>query len=250
MTNSLRNKKILITREAEAAKQFAKQIRKYGGEPVLAPLLEIRCLPYVFEGFAEGKLAQFEWIFFTSVNGVRCFLNQSPNIESCKIAAVGPKTAKAVEESGYAVDFIPSTYNAEVMAKEFFSTYPDSGHALFVRGNLASSVLLDAFTKANKSYKCVEIYETTINMQAEACLRAVLREQSIDFVTFTSPSTIDAFLQLTIGEPIPKKLPVVCIGTTTEAHAREVGFTKTIVPENFTIEGMIEVMSREMERSQ
>lgn len=248
MSIHLKGKKILITREAAAAQQFSQQIQAYGGKPVVTPLLEIRCVPKALNHLTDGALAQFDWIFFTSVNGVRCFFNQSPNVKNCKIAAVGPKTAKAVQDFGYEVTFMPTTYNAEVMAKEFFYLYRDSGDVLFVRGNLASSVLLDAFTAKNKPYQCVEVYETIPNVQEETHLRSVLRDETIDYLTFTSPSTINAFIQLTTGERVSKEIPVVCIGTTTEARAKEAGFMQTIVPENFTIEGMIKAIDEEIRR--
>ncbi len=241
MTISLHNKTVLVTREIEAAEQFAEKIRTYNGNPIVAPLLEIRCIPFKLEKNLSEK---FDWVFFTSVNGVNCFMRQSPQLEGCRIAAVGPKTAEALEQFGYEVDFIPTRYNAKTMAAEFLQMYENSGFVLFVRGNLSSPVLLDAFINAKRSYECVEVYETVTNEKTKVKLSASLQEE-IDFITFTSPSTVDAFIQL-VGES--KKVPAVCIGTTTEKRAKEVGFTETIVPEDFTIEGMLEVMLEEVER--
>jgi|SRR5690625_1327381 len=249
MTISLQNKTILVTREAQAAQQFANQISAYGGRPIITPLLHIQCLPYSLEDKTNIN-EQFEWIFFTSKNGVHCFMKQLPNIDGCKIAAVGPKTAMAVEKFGYVVDFIPTTYNAEVMAAEFLHTYKRSGHVLFVRGKLASHILLDAFTRAQRPYTCVEVYDTTTNIAVKDHLCSALLEKTIDFITFTSPSTVDAYMQLTSKEDNQKDIPAVCIGTTTEKRALEVGFSQTIVPIHFTIEGMLEAIHKELERRQ
>lgn len=241
MTISLHNKTILVTRETEAAERFAEKIRTYNGNPIIAPLLKIRCLP--FEN-GENWHDKFGWLFFTSVNGVNCFLGQSPKIAGCKIAAVGPKTAAAIEALGYEVDFIPTTYNAKVMAAEFLQMYANCGLVLFIRGNLSRLVLLDAFTKAEKPYECVEVYETTRNEHAREQLAEGLQE-NIDFITFTSPSTVNAFVEFVGGA---KGIPAVCIGTTTEKRAKEVGFGETIVPEDFTIEGMLKAMHAAIER--
>lgn len=247
MTISLQNKKILVTRESQAAEQFAEKIRAYGGEPIITPLLEIRGLPYTLEGITERVREKFDWVFFTSANGVNCFMQQSPQLEGCRIAAVGPKTKKAIEAYHYTVDFMPSTYNADVMAAEFLETYGNTHNVLFVRGNLSRPVLLDAFTKANVPYECVEVYETATNCSIKKTLCEKL-QQEIDFFTFTSPSTVNAFVQLTLGIYERKDIPVVCIGTTTEERAKEVGFTHTITPKAFTIEGMLDVLGEEIER--
>lgn len=249
MTINLNGKTILITREASAAQHFAQKIQTYGGYPIVMPLLEIRCRHNISQQLKKVALSQFEWVFFTSVNGVGCFFKKGFDVSHCRIAAVGPKTAKAIKDFGYEVDFMPTIYDAKTMAKEFFEQYAKSGRALFVRGNLASSVLIEAFTKASRPYECIEVYETIVNSKQEAQLRTVLIEETIDFLTFTSPSTIDAFIQVTKGEQAFKQLRAVCIGTTTAAYAKEVGFTETIVPDNFTIEGMIKAMDQVIKRS-
>ena len=248
MTISLQDKTILVTREPQTAQHFANQISAYGGRAVITPLLRIQCLPYSLKDKTNVS-EHFDWIFFTSKNGVNCFMKQRPNLNGCKIAVVGPKTAIAVEKFGYGVDFIPTTYNAEVMAAEFLDTYKHSGLVLFVRGKLASPILLNAFTRAQRPYTCVEVYDTTINIAEKAHLCSSVREEAIDFITFTSPSTVDAFMQLT-SEENQKDIPAVCIGTTTEKRALEVGFAQTIVPRTFTIEGMLEAIHKEIERRQ
>src|SRR5690625_847390 len=140
---SLQNKTILVTREALAADRFANDIIKYGGNPVITPLLQINCIPYDQQP-SSILHRKYDWVFFTSKNGVDCFMKQSvykETLDNCRIAAVGPKTAQAVQHYDYQVDFIPSTYNAEVMAAEFLSTYAEAGPVLFVRGKIASNVL-------------------------------------------------------------------------------------------------------------
>ena len=248
---SLENKTILVTREEKAAQVFADKIITYGGKPVITPLLQINCLAFHQQEIASIDMNDYDWVFFTSKNGVDCFMKQSKyatNLHHCQIAAVGPKTAQAVKEYGFHVDFIPSTYNAEVMAAEFLTTYEEAGPVLFVRGKIASNVLLDAFTKAERAYHCVEVYDTVTNEAVKSALQTSLMEETIDFITFTSPSTVNAFIQLTDQVHTYKHLPVVCIGTTTERQAKEQGFLQTIVPENFTIEGMIEAMDHAIKR--
>lgn len=246
MTIHLHGKTILVTREEKAGKLFANKINKYGGIALQAPLLQITCLPFgqhIIESINQKK---YKWIFFTSKNGVDCFLKQNPSLDNCKIAAVGPKTAEAIEAYGYDVDFIPSVYNAKTMAKEFFLIEENNNPVLFVRGKISTSVLIDAFTELGRSFDCVEVYDTVINRKEKATLQKNLKKHTIDFITFTSPSTVWAFVELAESNEAYFNIPAVCIGTTTEKSAREAGFKQTMIPNEFTIEGMLESMSREV----
>lgn len=243
----LQNKKILVTREAKAAKQFANKIASFGGEALVAPLLQIDCLSLSEEKITEMTKSSYDWVFFTSKNGVDCFMEQAiakEILSTARIAAVGPKTAERIEEHQFSVDFIPSTYNAKVMADEFLNTYTEEGPVLFVRGKIASMTLLDAFTKAGRAYHCVEVYNTVTNETIKPGLKKILKEEPIDFITFTSPSTVNAFVQLVAGVERYYHTPVVCIGTTTEKQAIKHGFTETLTPTHFTIEGMLEKINR------
>src|SRR5699024_9984140 len=208
---SLQNKKILVTREEHGAKRFAERIAIYHGKPIVVPLLEINCLP-VREDI--GDIRTFDWIFFTSQNGVDCFLKNARfarELHDVRIAAVGPKTAQAIEREGYTVDFIPSTYNAEVMAEEFLSTYVETGPILLVRGVLSRPVLADALTKGGRSFKRLTLYDTVTHWGIKDRLEWVLIDQKIDLLTFTSPSAVDAFTELVEQPNQYHHLPVACI---------------------------------------
>jgi uroporphyrinogen-III synthase len=242
---NLEEKRILVTREAAGAKIFGKKIAAAGGIPIITPLLQINCLPINDETASSLELDTYEWVFFTSKNGVDCFLQDDRFREAlarCNIAAVGPKTEKALENQGYSVQFVPSTFNAEVMASEFLLTFKETGPVLLVRGTLASPVLPQAFSKAGRSFTTFEVYETVSNEEIKNTLQTALQD-GIDLLTFTSPSTIDAFIELAEERQTYIDLPAACIGTTTENHAKEKGFQHTIVPTHFTIEGMLEAMS-------
>lgn len=243
--SKLRGKNVLVTRDAKGAEVFAKQLKAYGASPIVTPLLEIKCLEKETRKQMLPNIDTFEWVFFTSKNGVDCFLKNrqwAMDLNKCHIAAVGRKTAQALEEVGYTVHFMPSLFNAEVMAEEFLTKYKTTHSVLFVRGTLSSSILLDAFEQANRSFHCVEVYETRINSRIKGYLQMQLKEYKIDYLTFTSPSTVNAFIQLMECSEEFKSLPAICIGTTTETIAIQHGFTNTIIPTAFTIEGMLQTM--------
>lgn len=238
----LKSKKILITRDAQGAASFSRLLEKEEAKPVIVPLIKIDCIE---RPTLPIDIKECEWVFFTSRNGVQCFLKNktfAAALHHCRIATVGEKTAQTLKEHGYTVDFMPSVFNAETMAKEFLANYETTKPTLFVRGVIASPILLDAFTKAQRTFYCVEVYDTFIHTKAKQQLQRTLANHTFDYVTFTSPSAVEAFVQSVKDVTQQLHVPIVCIGTTTEQKALSYGFTQTIVPEKFTIEAMMEAM--------
>lgn len=245
MTRTLKKRKILVTREKSQAEKFAGLIKKWDGVPIEVPLLTIRCS----EDIEKGKnMSQFQWIFFTSAHGVDCFFNIFNNAEQlkhCQFATVGHKTERALKKYGFVATFIPSTYNAEVMAEEFFNRYPHANNILLVRGNLSRQLLVQELTERQLDFETLVVYDTAYDVEMKEPLLRALEAHHIDLLTFTSPSTVRAFMTLLGDHPFVTKalqIPSVCIGTTTEKAARDYQFEQRIVPDTFTIESMVESM--------
>lgn len=243
----LDDKKILITREKKQAHLFSEKITRHGGVPIEAPLLKINCHMKAKNDRIMASLSRYEWIFFTSANGVDCFFQMMNEegvtkraLATSQIAVVGHKTELALKKHRYTAHFIPSVYKATVMANEFLINHPTANNILLVRGSRSKDVLLDHFLKQRLSVDLIEVYETIFNYEIDSFLNEQLRK-GIDFITFTSPSTVEAFIEMT-AETTCLDIVCVCIGTTTEKRAKELGFKKTLTPNEFTIEGMIERM--------
>lgn len=237
---SLHQNKVLITREKTQAKAFAKLIKDNDGIPIEVPLLKIECQSTNIE---IDKA--YQWIFFTSANGVNCFFEQYKLPHGVKIAAVGLKTKIAIEEHGYTVAFMPSTFNAETMAEEFLEKeHPFTSSILLIRGNRSRKVLPQVFKANGLSFDLLEVYKTSFNRDHKETLNRIIEEGNIDFLTFTSPSTIQAFTELLSPSNLErvKTIVCVCIGTTTGNKADEMGFQHTLIPDEFTIEGMVRHM--------
>lgn len=245
MVIDLQGKNILVTREEKQSLEFAKKIKQLGGNAYISPLLKVSCIVpenhlTIFENFE-----QYEWIFFTSANGVHCFFENWKHysgvrdLNSKKIAVVGTKTNDILQSYGYQATFIPSRYNAETMVTEFLEKFDVKQHLLLVRGKIASRILPDAFTKAGLDYDCMTVYETSVNNDSKVILNDGLHYSHLDYLTFTSPSTVDAFFSLIDNMKQIEGKNIVCIGTTTEARLIERGLSNILVPEHFTIEGMI-----------
>ncbi|MDY0405436.1 uroporphyrinogen-III synthase [Virgibacillus sp. 179-BFC.A HS] len=188
--------------------------------------------------------------FFTSANGVNYFYElmstfQIPDstLQHVKIAVVGHKTENALKKHGRAADFTPTIYDAEHMADEFLKKYGKIDNVLLIRGNLSRPTLPEQFLEANVAFEMAEVYQTKIAYGSKKALNEVLANQRCDFITFTSPSTVKAFMQLT-NETIRNNIgcTCVCIGDTTKTEAVRSGFQSVLVPKQYTIEGMIACM--------
>lgn len=239
MTTSLNDKKILVTREASQADEFIKVIKRRGGVAITCPLLKVVCLD------KKININHYEWIFFTSANGVKCYFNQATLNKNIKIAVVGHKTEEALIKQGYKADFIPSVYNAETLAKEFIQGYPHADNIILVRGDKSRNVLPEAFEALGLNYVKHLVYQTLINYEAKTRLNELLSSE-IDYVTFMSPSTLTAAKEMltAINFDRLKKSNVICIGTTTEKQALEMGCRSVYIPDEFTAEGMLDKISQ------
>ncbi|WP_042146190.1 uroporphyrinogen-III synthase [Paucisalibacillus sp. EB02] len=243
MALPLSGKEVLVTREASQAKSFSKQLQDYGASVIEVPLLKIACENDNFEKIPH--LNEFEWIFFTSVNGVECFFeiltNKNINLPQVKFAVVGHKTEEILNKYGYQAEIVPSKYDGETMVKEFLENFQDIGQVLLVQGSRSRDVIEKGLMEAGIRYHTLIVYKTIYNDEVKERLQHVLGTSNFDFITFTSPSTVEAFVKFSNREMLNTTI-VVCIGTTTEDRARQLGFKNVISSEIFTIEGMVQVM--------
>lgn len=243
MERTLDRRKVLVTREAGQAGEFSSKIRENGGIAIEVPLLCISCLETEENSRLIARADDFDWLFFTSANGVSCFFELaskcSVNLDHVRMATVGMKTEQRLKQYGHVSDFIPSSFNAEIMAAEFLERYENPGNILLVRGNLSRNVLPEQLAERGITYSSAVVYQTEFNYGMKPMLNEVLENDMPDFITFTSPSTVEAFTEMAEA---PIECLCVCIGTTTEQRAMELGFTEIITPVEFTVEAMLEKM--------
>lgn len=245
MRTNLKRRRILVTRNEPKATAFAEKIEQRNGIALVAPLIEIVSTVKQEQVAIIRNIQRYEWIVFTSANGVDFFMERllsevgNTQLKNCRIAAVGSKTNQALQNWKLEADFIPSIYNADTMAEEFLIHMEPQGPILLVQGERSRTILNDAFKKQLIPTDSIQIYTTITHQAAQGKLQELLLSEKIDYITFASPSTVDAFINLTEDSSLYKSRKVVCIGTTTEERAQTVGFSNTITPKTFTIEGML-----------
>lgn len=242
----LSNKKVLVPRGAGQAKSFSRLIEKHGGIPVEIPLISFR--PVRMDETQRQMLAKvetYDWIVFTSNVTVETFLSfygdgKPPRLP--KIAVIGERTGLFLKERGYESDFIPSKYVAEVFAEEFIAHINEGSRVLIPKGNLAREHIAKELRKHGSIVDEMVVYETYLPEESKRKLNTMLSKRELDILMFTSPSTVDHFIEATGKERLKElagRCIVGCIGPVTEKRLTSLGIAVQASPDQYTVEHMV-----------
>ena len=254
MTASLAGKRIVITRPPHKAGAFANLLKALGAEPVVLPLIETR-IPQDTAALDETLrvLPRYDWVIFTSANAVDFTFRRiealdidSAALVGMQFAAIGPATANALEAHGLTPALVPREYVAEgLFAALNEHVTLDGMRLLLPQANRARPVLADLLRGAGATVDAVVAYDT---VRPE--IDPVLLAQPVDAITFTSPSTVQHFVEL-FDDPraILGGALVACIGPVTADAARAVGLEPDVVADPYTVEGLIVALEKAFERT-
>lgn len=242
--------RILITRPRAQAGDFAEKLHLAGFEPIFFPVIEI--LPIeenVALEKALEKLNCYEWVVFTSVNAVEVVFDKYSTFFSggrlgVRFAAIGPKTAEALQKRGVTPDFVPKEYVAEAILPGLGDL--KNKWVLLPRAEIARQELPKAILTAGGIAHEIVVYRTLpaeIDMNGLTALK-----MGVDVITFTSASTVENFVAIMCQNKLdPLNLPnnplFACIGPITEQAAREEGLSNLVVAKEYTTEGLIQIIS-------
>ncbi|WP_449240274.1 uroporphyrinogen-III C-methyltransferase [Desulfoscipio gibsoniae] len=246
-------KRILVTRSREQASSLSQAIYNLGGEPVEFPTIAIA--PPEDSAPLENALArlpEYNWIIFTSVNGVNYFfdalrrLNSDiRNLKGLKICAIGPQTGKALQKMALQTAYIPTEYRAEAIVEGLKDQIAPGDRVLLPRADIARKILPEALSRLDARVDEVTAYRTVLGNGNAEVIRNMLAEDAIDLITFTSSSTVRNFITL-LGTVSPgqlvKNAKVACIGPITAATARELGLPVHIEADTYTINGLLQAI--------
>ncbi len=238
----LLGKRVLVTRASGQAWSLADLLAERGADPVVHPT--IRIVPQNVDVLDEaiGRLGRYTWLLFTSANGVRIFWKRleaagkdARALGKAKVGAIGPGTAAALAERGVRADFVPSDFVAEAILEEIGDVAGE--RFLLPRAEGARKLLVDRLREMGAEVDEVKIY------RAEPVLDPPPLD--VDWVTFTSPSTVKGFVESLEANglsPAPGA-KVACIGPITAQAARDLGLPVDAVAEVHTIEGLVEAVT-------
>jgi uroporphyrinogen III methyltransferase/synthase len=243
----LSGKRILITRAVEQSKELSNLLGDYGAEVICFPTIEI-VPPENFQPLDKAieKIDSYDWIIFTSVNGVKFFTQrlQQKGIASAalirqKICAIGPKTQKELEKIGFRVHFRPSEYRAEGIAEGLKAQGIQGEKILLAVARGARRILPEALREAGALVDEVEAYQSVKPAQGRYSLAAILKK-GIAVVVFTSSSTLRNFMELLPDKTAIDGVKVAIIGPVTAETAKDYGLEPDIMPAEYTIPGLVQ----------
>jgi uroporphyrinogen III methyltransferase / synthase len=195
---------------------------------------------------AIAALASYDWLIFTSANGVRCFLERLDRSAAdlrdlrARICTIGPATRAAVEALHLKVDLMGREYVAEGLLAAFAAHDLAGKRILLPRAALARDLVPAELARRGACVDVVEAYRTVVPDRAAERARAVLGRKP-DWITFTSSSTVENFVAMA-GAAALEAVKVASIGPITSATARRLGITVTTEAREFTIPGLVQAI--------
>ncbi len=234
-------KRIVVTRAAEQAGELSSRLRSLGATVIEFPVIELRAAadPTPLDA-AIARLAGYDWVIFTSVNGVRFFMDHLDASAAdlrglrARICVIGPATRAAVEALHLKVDLMPEEYVAESLVAAFSGHDLKGKRILLPRAAVARDVIPVALGALGAQVDVVEAYRNVIPSR-----RAELG--SADWITFTSSSTVTNFLALA-GREALRGTRVASIGPVTSATLRAQGIEVHAEARTYTLDGLVEAM--------
>jgi uroporphyrinogen III methyltransferase/synthase len=244
-------RRIVVTRAREQASRFGSILEDWGAEVVYFPTIEIRP-PESWEALdrAIAAIADFDWVVFTSVNGVAAFVGRLDvahrdlrTLHGVRIAAIGPETARAVEQLHLRVAAMPCEYRAEGVLTALGDVR--GRRILLPRAAGARAILPRELERRGAQVTEVLAYRSVSPQHDTGALRRALEAGEIHLVTFTSSSTVRHFAQMFPEGDILRLLAnteVGCIGPITAATAEEVGLRVALQPVEYTVPAFAEAI--------
>jgi uroporphyrinogen III methyltransferase/synthase len=194
---------------------------------------------------AIDRMRFYDWIIFTSANGVQFFWqrlaqkSRTPRLpSSLKVCAIGPATADQLKKKRVSVHYVPEKFVAESILKGFEKIFIKGKRILLARAKKARDILPIGLRKMGAEVDVVAVYRTVKPRGGSKKLKKLLAEGKIDVIAFTSSSTVNHFAELLRTENLKnllKGVAIACIGPVTARTAKEWALKVQVQPRQYTI---------------
>jgi uroporphyrinogen III methyltransferase / synthase len=253
-TRPLFGKRILVTRAREQAGELSRLLADYGAEAVEYPVIQI-VPPESWRELddALAELSRYHWLVFTSVNGIRPFMERLKQtgqdaraLSGLRIGCIGPRTAEELARYGLNADLIPTHFQAEGLIAAMMEAGVSGRRVLIARAAVAREVLPDQLRTAGAEVRVVTVYRTIRPVSEVKRLKDQLAQRELHVMTFASSSTVRNFCALFENRDEMRALTagvaVACIGPITAQTAEEEGLPVTIMANENTIPALVDAI--------
>lgn len=241
-------RRVLVTRPKEQADDLVEPLRQLGADVLLQPAIQITPLDdWKSVDAALERLGEFDWLVFSSSNGVRYLLDRLCStggdlreLGAIRLAAIGPGTAEELARYHLKADLVPEEYRAEALA-DALAGQAAGRRFLLARASRGREVLAETLTAAGGNVGQVVVYRNTDVDRPEPRIAEAIGAGHVDWVTVTS-STIARSLVRLFGEDL-RRVRLASISPVTSATLRELGYEPAAEARHYTMEGLIEAMT-------
>ncbi len=252
MDRPLFGRTIVITRDVRGNSESATAIAERGGNPVCFTTFGIQPLTdrKVFLE-AMARFSDYEWVIFTSRNGVEVFFDVLAGLRQDgralagkKIGVIGSQTAEALTQFGIRADFVPTTYTGRELGRQLLASYDLAGKKmLLLRSELASDDLPAILSGGEARVDDVPLYTAAQNRDDSAAMIEQLEAGAVDWITFASPSSAESFFDQIPNDAVTGSTArVAAIGPVTAKRLAELGVKVDLIPERYTAEGLLDAI--------
>ena len=252
-TKPLFGKTFVVTRARAQASALTEKLETEGAKVLEVPAIKI-VDPEDFTPLdkAQNNLPSYDWVIFTSANGVDLFFDRllkngkdARAFANNKIAAIGSATADMLTAYGLTADLVPASYKAEDLVDTLLPQLHKGSKVLLARAKEARNVLPDALQAAGADVEVVAVYETVADCENKDELVTALQNKAVDCITFTSSSTVKNLLQaLGDAKELLTGVTLAAIGPITAKTMEKNGLKPTVCAETYTIDGLVEALNK------
>jgi uroporphyrinogen III methyltransferase/synthase len=260
MGKSLCGRTIILTRPRDQSAEMTSLLENLGATVFCLPTIQILD-PTDWREADEAikRLDSFDWIIFTSVNGVDFFFrrlteqNRSFPSPRPAICAIGPATAKALQNAGGESDLTAEDSKAEGVLRALIERIGKERirglRFLIPRARVARNLLPDELIRLGAQVETVEVYQTIKPDLDRQGVEKMFREQKPDAIVFTSSSTVSNLAAMADDlSALLQNMKVACIGPVTAATAREYGLRDVIQPASYNARALVEAIAEALSR--
>ncbi|MFP4145419.1 MAG: uroporphyrinogen-III C-methyltransferase [Phycisphaeraceae bacterium] len=249
-------KTVIITRTRQQASVLRRQLEQHGAEVIETPTIEL-VPPNHWDEMDQAlrDIPSYDWLVLTSVNGVAAVEERlealgvdSRHFSGVKIAAIGDATAEALKKRlNIEADLVPTRYVAESLAGELIQGEAITGkRCLLLRADIARPALPRLLEEAGAEVTEVTAYRTRLAGRLPEDALEALRDQRVDWVTFTSSSTAENLVTLLKDEAdLLKHVRIASIGPITSETVRKLGYEVAVEADVSNIDGLVDALTAE-----
>jgi len=245
----LLGRRIIVTRARAQASALVERLEALGAETVEAPAIRIEppADPAPLAAAARDAAA-FDWVAFTSVNGVEAFFGalaeaglDARALAGVRVATIGPATTARLAAYGLRTDLEPPTFTGAAVAEALAQAADLAGAAVLLpRADIAPPDLARALAERGARVAQVTAYRTVPDVSGAQAAADHLARGDMDWVTFTSSSTVRCFLEAVGADALKASgAKIASIGPTTSGTLREAGLEPTVEANPHTVPGLV-----------